>query len=140
MLSLLGHRKVKKHNSRILLSVIFSAPAAVASAESGSPVTDMVTRGATGLALCLAVFGVAVFVMKRTSSKLQTSDREIIIKERVAISAKTSAVLVEVKGQTYLMVTGSENTSISQIPSSDYVGTQQPVVLPSEGLFRVSGE
>lgn len=136
----LGHNSVKKNIIQIILCVAFVNIADVASADSISPVTDMVMRGATGLALCLAAFGIAVFVMKRTSSQLQGTKREIIIKERISISGKTSAVLVEVRGVTYLMVAGSEHVSITSIQSS---GAQNPrlasEVLPSERLLRVGG-
>jgi len=132
---------LKNDLNKILLSVALVNQTGVAFAETTSPVTDMVMRGATGLALCLCVFGVAVFLMKRTSSQLQNTRREIIVKDRVGISPKSQAVLIEIRGQMYLMVSGSENVSITPIPLSDSViSTDGHRSLPSERLLRVGGE
>jgi hypothetical protein len=132
---------VKKFLKTPFLSIVLVNLPVMAFADSGSPVTEMVVRGATGLALCLAVFAIGVFLMKRTSSKVQGTKREMIIKERVSISAKTNAVLVDIRGTTYLMVSGSESVSITQLPPSDSAMKKDELsVVPTERLFRVGGE
>ncbi len=141
MWNLLEHDNLKQYLKNSALSIVMMTFPIVALADSGGPVAEMVVRGATGLALCLAVFSIGVFLMKRTSRQVQSTKREIIIKERVAISSKMNATLVEIRGQTYLMISGSEHVSITQMPMAEPTIQGEGLrILPSERLFRVGGE
>jgi len=126
--------------SSFLGVLLFALLSPIALADTVTPIADMLIRGTTGLGLCLAVFSVGVFCMKRMSLHVQGTKKEIIVKERVAISSKTQASLVEIRGEVFLMISGSENVSMTKMLTPNPItNIEELSIVASEKLLRVGG-
>lgn len=70
-----------------------------------------------GLALCLGAFMIMVFFIKRLGRpNYANSQRHMNVRERLAISNKTSLLLVEVNGSDLVVAVGSETVNFHAIP------------------------
>jgi flagellar biosynthetic protein FliO len=68
---------------------------------------------AKGLALCLAVFCVIVFLLKRLNPhSLHSGKRRLAVLERLPLSPKSSLVLIQVDGRTRVIAVGSEQVQM----------------------------
>ena len=68
---------------------------------------------AKGLALCLAVFCIIVYLLKRLNPhSVHSGKRRLAVLERLPLSPKSSLVLIQVDGRTRVLAVGSEQVQM----------------------------
>jgi len=102
-------------------------------ADSGS-VTASCLRMVGALFFCLGVFAGGVHLYRRCATKAGgLSKRRMVVRERLALSSKSSLVLVSLDGKEFVVASGSENVTL--VPTNTITAASF-----SESLDEESGQ
>lgn len=83
-----------------------------AASDSGS-VTASCLRMVGALFFCLGVFAGGIHLYRKFALKaVGTSKRRMVVRERLALSSKSSLVLVSLDGKEFVVASGSENVTL----------------------------
>ena len=112
-----------------------STSSALPSAESFD-MTSSFFRMVGGLLFCVGIFGAGVHVVKRYGNPMaRSSKRRITVLERVALTPKTSLVLVSVDGKEILLAAGPDRAQLISAAANqdkDFEASLDRYVLPDE--------
>ena len=77
-----------------------------------SPLSSNAGRMVAGLAMCVGVFLIGAWLVRRASGKIKpTNTRSLRVVERMPITSKTSLMLVEVDGRRVMISAGPDKVS-----------------------------
>ncbi len=77
-----------------------------------SPLSSNAVRMIAGLALCVGVFLIGAWLVRRTSGKVKPMNtRSMRVVERMPVTSKTSLMLIEVEGRRVMIAAGPDKVS-----------------------------
>lgn len=85
---------------------------AVGSEKSEGSFVSLAMKMGKGLAICVGVFFIGLSVMRRLKPETFSAEPRIKVRERTALTPKSSLLIVEIDGREQLITVGSENVSV----------------------------
>jgi flagellar biogenesis protein FliO len=111
---------VYKNFLLVLLSLTSISSAWAEEGTSIPSTSELLGRAGSGLAIALAVFSIGIYIVKKTKLITPVTNISLKVLEKLSISSKTTLMIVEVRGVEYIVLTGSENSTL--YPTVENIG------------------